>query len=79
MGLFLSAEIAYHTYIYAKVDKEHYQQVTSHLWSAALLARFLGAVLGQVLYMFQLVSLDTLLYITLTCKWDFYRWPKAYQ
>lgn len=67
-GLSHATEIAYSTYISAKVDRQHYQQVTSLTMSASLFGRFLGAILAQVLFMFTQVSLHTFLYITLFCK-----------
>lgn len=44
-----SCEIAYYTYIYAKVAGEHYQRVTSYTRAAVLGGFFLSGVLGQVL------------------------------
>ncbi|XP_075152502.1 thiamine transporter 1 [Haematobia irritans] len=54
-GTFMASEVAYYTYIYAKVDKSHYQVVSGHTRAAILCGKFLGGVLAQVL-----VSTDTL-------------------
>jgi thiamine transporter 2/3 len=59
-GFFMAAEVAYYTYIYAQVDREHYQQVTSHTRAAYLFGRALSGVVSQVL-----VSTGTLDYYQL--------------
>ncbi|KAM7352726.1 thiamine transporter 1 [Cochliomyia hominivorax] len=59
-GTFMASEVAYYTYIYAKVDKSHYQIVSGHTRSAILCGKFLGAVLAQVL-----VSTNSLGYLGL--------------
>lgn len=56
-GTFMASEVAYYTYIYAKVEKSRYQIVSGHTRSAILCGKFLGGVLAQVL-----VSTDTLDY-----------------
>ncbi|XP_017855201.2 LOW QUALITY PROTEIN: thiamine transporter 2 [Drosophila busckii] len=48
-GTFMAAEVTYYTYIYAKVDRSHYQEVTGHTRAAILGGKFLGGVLAQVL------------------------------
>lgn len=48
-GTFMATEVAYYTYIYAKVDKERYQIVTGHTRSAILCGKFLAGVLAQIL------------------------------
>ncbi|XP_037957224.1 thiamine transporter 1 [Teleopsis dalmanni] len=48
-GFFMASEVAYYTYIYAKVDKNRYQIVTGHTRSAILAGKFLGGVLAQIL------------------------------
>lgn len=55
-GAFSACDIAYYTYIYAKVDKEKYQIVTGHTRSAILAGRFLGAVISQLLISFSITS-----------------------
>ena len=48
-GIATSTEVAYFTYIYAKVDTQHFQKVTSFTRVALLLGRFLSGVLAQLL------------------------------
>lgn len=48
-GTFMASEVAYYTYIYAKVEKSRYQIVSGHTRSAILAGKFLGGVLAQVL------------------------------
>lgn len=62
-GTTLSTEVAYYTYIYTKVDKEHYQAVTSYMRTSALLGRFSGCILGQILFVTNLLSLLQINYI----------------
>ncbi|XP_021934275.1 thiamine transporter 2-like isoform X2 [Zootermopsis nevadensis] len=59
-GFFMAAEVAYYTYIYAQVDREHYQHVTSHTRTAYLFGRALSGVVSQAL-----VSTGTLDYYQL--------------
>ena len=48
-GLATSTEVAYYTYIYAKVSREHYQKVTSFTRVSLLMGRFLAGVAAQIL------------------------------
>ena len=48
-GLATSTEVAYYTYIYAKVDPRHFQKITSFTRVAILLGRFLSGSLAQAL------------------------------
>lgn len=64
-GAFMAAEIAYYTYMYAKVDRSQYQKVTGHVRAAILTGRFSASFLGQVLYSFELMNTRELNYITL--------------
>ena len=71
-GIATSTEVAYYTYIYAKVPKEHYQKVTSFTRVAILLGRFISGASSQLLVSgawIGLPSLDyrQLNYISLTC------------
>ncbi|PNF28260.1 Thiamine transporter 2 [Cryptotermes secundus] len=59
-AFFLAAEVAYYTYIYAQVDREHYQKVTSHTRAAYLFGRALSGIVSQTL-----VSTGTLNYYQL--------------
>lgn len=48
-GLFMSCEVAYYTYIYAKVDKVHYQEVSGQTRAAYLIGRAVSGVVSQIL------------------------------
>ena len=47
-GIATSTEVAYYAYIYAKVDSEKYQKVTSFTRVAILLGIFTSSVVGQL-------------------------------
>lgn len=64
-GLANATEVAYYTYMYAKVSKEHYQQVTSHARAGALIGRFLAAVLSQIMISSSLMDYRQLNYLSL--------------
>lgn len=64
-GFFMAAEIAYYTYMYAKVEKEKYQKVTGHARASLLSGRFIASVLAQILVSFDLWDYRQLNYISL--------------
>ncbi|XP_078039069.1 thiamine transporter 2 [Augochlora pura] len=64
-GLFFSTEVAYYTYIYAKVDKEHYQEVTSHTKAASLFGRCMSGIIAQLTVSFDMLNYHELNYLTL--------------
>lgn len=68
-GVFMATEVAYFTYIYAKVDREHYPAVTGFTKSAMLVGRFSAAVVGQLMISFALLDFRALNYITLGSEW----------
>lgn len=55
-------------YMYAKVDKNKYQQVTAHTRSAILVGKFLSALLAQLLYSYNVMNVRELNYISFGCK-----------
>ncbi|XP_020710555.2 thiamine transporter 2 isoform X2 [Athalia rosae] len=65
-GLFQATEVAYYTYIYAKVSKIHYQEVTSHVRMAILLGRFTASVASQLIVSFNMLDYGQLIYLTIT-------------
>lgn len=67
-GTFMATEIAYYTYIYAKVERNKYQRVTGHTRSAILAGRFLGAAFAQLLITFQLMNYRQLNFLSFGCK-----------
>lgn len=66
----MATEVAYYTYIYAKVERDKYQQVTGFTKAAVLSARFLAGVVAQLLVSFHLMDLRQLNYISLGCEWS---------
>ncbi len=64
----MATEVAYYTYIYAKVERDKYQQVTGFTKAAVLCARFLAGVVAQLLVSFRLMDLRQLNYISLGCE-----------
>lgn len=61
----MATEIAYFTYIYAKVPKEHYLKTTSHTRASILAGRFVAGLSGQILHYTGLMDYRQLNYITL--------------
>ncbi|XP_041771461.1 thiamine transporter 1-like [Anopheles merus] len=64
-GAYMASEVAYYTYIYAKISREKYQQVTGNTRAAILLGRFLSGVISQVLVSTGAMNVRDLNYITL--------------
>lgn len=67
-GLYMATEVAYYTYIYAKVDPAKYPRVSSYTRIAALTGRFLSGVSSQLLTHFGLMDYRDLNYITFTAQ-----------
>ncbi|XP_017012794.2 thiamine transporter 2 [Drosophila takahashii] len=67
-GTFTAAEVAYYTYMYAKVSKEQYQIVTGHTRAAILSGKFLGGLLAQILVSTDSMSYRQLHFISLTTQ-----------
>lgn len=63
-GTFMATEVAYYTYIYAKVPKEYYSQVTGHTRAAILAGRCFSGILAQLLTSLYLMNYMELNYIT---------------
>uniref|UniRef100_A0A1B6LXI6 Major facilitator superfamily (MFS) profile domain-containing protein n=1 Tax=Graphocephala atropunctata TaxID=36148 RepID=A0A1B6LXI6_9HEMI len=64
-GLHMAGEVGYFTYIYAKVDNKHFQEVTSHVRSAYLVGKCLCGIVSQAVVYFDLIQLQGLLWITI--------------
>lgn len=64
-GTMMSTEVAYYTYIYAKVDPQYFQQVTSYMRGALLSGRFISSVVSQVLLIGNLMTINQLNDLTL--------------
>ncbi|PZC87308.1 thiamine transporter 2 [Helicoverpa armigera] len=82
-GLYMATEVAYYTYIYAKVDPAKYPRVSSYTRIAALSGRFLSGLSSQLLTHFGLMDYRDLNYITFTAQilatfWAFWLPPVQY-
>ncbi|XP_063835507.1 thiamine transporter 2-like [Ostrinia nubilalis] len=82
-GMYMATEVAYLTYIYAKVDSSKYARVSSYTRIAALTGRFVSGVSSQLLTHFQLMDFRDLNYITFTAQilatfWAFWLPPVQY-
>lgn len=44
----MSSEVAYYAYIYAKVNKDHYQEVSGHTRAAYLVGRSVSGAVSQI-------------------------------
>lgn len=64
----MATEVAYYTYIYAKVEKEHYQKVSSHTRAAIMAGRFIAAVMSQILVELEWMNYRELNYISLAAQ-----------
>ncbi|XP_039280821.1 thiamine transporter 2 [Nilaparvata lugens] len=64
-GTMIACEVAYYTYIYAKVDPQHYQAVTSHMRAAALIGRFVSGMTAQLLLIFGIMGVPELNHLSL--------------
>ncbi|XP_052902258.1 thiamine transporter 2-like [Anopheles moucheti] len=67
-GTYCAAEVAYFSYIYAKVDREHYQKVTSHTRAAIYSGRFFAASLAQLLVHFEAMDYRQLNYLSVAAQ-----------
>lgn len=68
-GFFYSSEVAFTTYLYAKVDdKQYYQKITSLVKASMLFGRFLSGLIGQVIISTELLNKLHLVYISIFSK-----------
>lgn len=63
-GTYMATEVAYYTYIYAKVDKKYYPRVTSHTRAAMFAGRLVAGISAQVLINLEVMNYKDLNYIT---------------
>ncbi|XP_045453924.1 thiamine transporter 1-like [Melitaea cinxia] len=82
-GLYMATEVAYLTYIYAKVDSAKYPLVSSCTRIAALTGRFLSGASSQLLTHYGLMNYRDLNYITFAAQilatfWAFWLPPVPY-
>jgi len=65
-GFFYSSEVAFTTYLYAKVDdKQYYQKITSLVKASMLFGRFLSGLIAQTIVSTHLLNEVYLLYISI--------------
>ncbi|CAL8334989.1 unnamed protein product [Boreogadus saida] len=64
-GVVTATEVAYVSYIYSVIDPAHYRKATSYCRSVQLLGYTVGAVLGQLLVSFDLLSYSVILVFTI--------------
>ncbi|XP_055920830.1 folate-like transporter 2 [Eupeodes corollae] len=64
-GLYMASEVAYYTYIYAKVDKDQYQKVTGNTRAAMLAGKFLAGIIAQILLSAELMNYRDLNFLSL--------------
>ncbi|XP_053947661.1 thiamine transporter 1-like [Anastrepha ludens] len=67
-GLYMATEVAYYTYIYAKVDKQFYPKVTAHTRAAMFLGKLVAGSSAQILINLKLMTYKSLNYITLSTQ-----------
>jgi len=64
-GFSVSAEVAYYTYIYVKVDNIHFRKVTSFIYSATFLGNLGSAIISQLMVSFKIMNYLELHYLSL--------------
>lgn len=64
-GTYKAADVAFWSYIYARVDKCYYQKITSYTKSSSHFGKFIGAVVAQALLFYGLVDYLDLNYVSL--------------
>lgn len=62
---YMTQEVAYFAYIYAKVPREHYLKVTSHSRAALLFGRCMSGVIAHLFIYLEWMDIRQLNYITL--------------
>ncbi|XP_071455681.1 thiamine transporter 1-like [Hetaerina americana] len=65
-GAFMAGEVAYYSYVYARVEnRELHARLTSHTRSAYLFGRCASGIVGQALYSTKAVDLRQMIFISL--------------
>ncbi|XP_077296296.1 thiamine transporter 1-like [Arctopsyche grandis] len=67
-GLYMATEVAYYTYMFAKVDEKNYDKVASYTRSSALVGRFISGLSAQLLTSFKALDYRQLNYITFSSQ-----------
>ncbi|XP_045157086.2 thiamine transporter 2-like [Mercenaria mercenaria] len=55
-GLFTAGEVAYYSYLYVEVPKEHFKKISSFTRAATLVGKFVSFLLAQFLYSFNVMD-----------------------
>ncbi|KAH8311297.1 hypothetical protein KR044_005451 [Drosophila immigrans] len=63
-GFYQATEVAYYSYIYAKVDKQYYPRVTSHTRAAMFVGKLVAGLSAQLLISLNWMNYNQLLYIS---------------
>ncbi|KAL7728587.1 hypothetical protein ACLKA6_012585 [Drosophila palustris] len=63
-GFYQATEVAYYSYIYAKVDKKYYPHVTSHTRAAMFVGKLVAGLSAQLLISMDWMNYKQLLYIS---------------
>ncbi|XP_072315831.1 thiamine transporter 1-like [Eucyclogobius newberryi] len=64
-GVVTACDVGYFSYIYSVIEVEKYKKATSYIRSVQLLGYTVGAVLGQLLVSFDLMSFNNILVFTM--------------
>lgn len=68
-GFLYSSEVAFTTYLYAKVDdKQYYQKITSLVKASILFGKFLSGLIAQIVVSTHLLDTIYLVYISIFSK-----------
>ncbi|XP_055533314.1 thiamine transporter 1-like [Wyeomyia smithii] len=67
-GTFKAADIAFWSYIYARVDKSYYRRITCYTKSASFFGKFAAAIGSQALLIYGVVDLLDLNYVSLAVQ-----------
>lgn len=71
-GFYQAAEVAYYSYIYAKVEKKYYPRVTSHTRAAMFVGKLVAGLSAQLVISMDWMVYTQLLYISAGCKYIIY-------
>ncbi|XP_017083877.1 thiamine transporter 2 [Drosophila eugracilis] len=63
-GFYQAGEVAYYSYIYAKVDKQYYPRVTSHTRAAMFIGKLVAGLLAQLVIGMRWMNYKQLFYIS---------------
>lgn len=55
-GLFTAGEVAYYSYLYVEVPREHFKKIASFTRAATLVGKFVSFLLAQLLYSFRVMD-----------------------